>query len=58
MKARNSLFSPGFGALARLNKQREELNKGLGDNGKKESKFMSQIREKSNKSLVSNKENK
>ena len=55
MKARNSLFSPGFGALARLNKQREELNKGLGDNGKKESKFMSQIREKSNKSLVSNK---
>ena len=37
-KARNSLFSPGgYGALAKLVKQREELNKGLIDNGNKNS---------------------
>ena len=55
MKPRNSLFSPGFGALARLNKQKEDLNKGINGTGKKESTFISQVREKSNKSLLSNK---
>jgi hypothetical protein len=57
LKARNSLFSPGFGSLAKLVKQKEEIKKGLGDNGtgKKESKFLTQMREKSNKSLASNK---
>ena len=45
MKARNSLFSPGFGALARLNKQKEDLNKGINGTGKKESTFISQVRE-------------
>ena len=54
LKARNSLFSPGFGSLAKLVKQKEEIKKGLGDNGK-ESKFLTQTREKSNKSLISNK---
>ena len=52
-KARNSLYSPGFGALAKLVKQREELSKGIGDNGKKENKPIEQTREKSNKSLLS-----
>ena len=59
LKGRNSLFSPGLGSLAysRLIKQKEELNKGKGDNnnsGKKESKLPNPTREKSNKSLLSN----
>ena len=51
-RARNSLFSPGFGSLAKLVKQKEELNKRQGNNanGKKENKFLSQ---KSNKSALS-----
>jgi hypothetical protein len=58
-KARNSLFSPGFN-FGRLVKQKEEINKDKGDNNsnnnsaKKENKFISQTREKSNKSLLSN----
>ena len=37
-KPRNSLFTPeGYGALVKLAKQREELNKGLINNGKKNS---------------------
>ena len=59
LKARNSLFSPGFGSLAlsRLVKQKEEVNKGISNNmsDKKESKFMGHNREKSNQSLLSNK---
>ena len=58
-KQRNSLFSPGFGALAQLVKKKEELKKsvasiGSNGSGKKESKFLTQMREKSNKSLLSN----
>ena len=55
-KQRNSLFSPGFGALAQLVKKKEELKKGLGNNdsGKKERNFLTQMREKSKKSLLSN----
>ena len=51
-RARNSLFSPGFGSLAKLVKQKEELNKRQGNNanGKKENKFLTQ---KSNKSALS-----
>ncbi len=52
-RARNSVYSPGFGAFAKLVKQREELSKGIGDNGKKENKPIAQTREKSNKSLLS-----
>ena len=68
-RARRSLYTPGFGVLAKLFKEKEEINKGLGDNGiekkenklpsgndngKKENKFTSIAREKSNKSLISN----
>ena len=55
-KQRNSLFSPGFGALAQLVKKKEELKKGLGNNGsgKKESNFLSRMKEKSKNSLLSN----
>ena len=52
-RARNSVYSPGLGALAKLVKQREELSKGIGDNVKKENKPIAQTREKSNKSLLS-----
>ncbi len=52
-RARNSVYSPGFGAFAKLVKQREELSKGIGDNSKKENKPIAQAREKSTKSLLS-----
>ena len=51
-KARNSLFAPGFGSLAKLVKQNEEIKKGLGNNGKNgnekpNKKFVSQLSQKS-----------
>ena len=54
-RARNSVYSPGLGALAKLVKQREELSKGIGDNGKKENKPIAQTRENStNNAMISN----
>ena len=52
-RARNSLFTPGFGSLAKLVKQKEELNKRQGNNanGKKQNYSLAR---KSNKSLLSN----
>ena len=60
MRARNSVFTTGFGSLSRLVKQREELNKkvSIEDSDKKENKMnkdKDKDKEKTNKSFLSNK---
>ena len=55
-KARNSLFTPGLGALAKLVNKKEEISKRLrnnNDSGKKEAQLSDNAREKSNQSLQS-----
>ena len=54
-KARNSLFTPGLGALAKLVNKKEEISKRIRNNGsgKKESQLSDKPREKSNQSLQS-----